>query len=297
MKVWKSIPSWFRLDNYDKSINFTAKEWYVEIMSRIWYTNQVYHNVPYPEDRKNKSLEYIKNYTFFSRKESEYIYTSDITDDDAEFLRELELRKLELREYFATKTFSANNVKELNELTAYSFFLDSDKKEEIEKDFAALDDYDSSNFWSEKRKSEREKRNKIIDKYKGPIAKAYIDAESSRYLEVDMGASDEKILADFKTWLLNTRSDMGDKYLKRDFSSNDFKDWHESRLLPYWDLTEIARNENATIPFHVLGAALFPNEYGIDLTERVRKVTKRKCQQIFSCEAVLVLEQQRLENI
>ena len=48
----------------------------------------------------------------------------------------------------------------------------------------------------------------------------------------------------------------------------------------------------------MLGTALFPNEYGIDLTERVRKVTKRKCQQIFSGEVVSVLERQKaLEDL
>jgi hypothetical protein len=201
-----------------------------------------------------------------------------MTDDEIELLRSI----------YATNTLKAISVKELNELTAYEFFLCSDKKEEIEKDFAVLD-YDPDTFWSE-----RKKRKKILDKYEGPIVKACLDPESSRYLKVDMCASNEKILADFKTWLLNTRSDMGDKYLKRDFSSIDFKDWHESRLLPYWDLTEIARNENATIPFHVLGTALFPNEYGIDLTERVRKVIKRKCQQIFSWEVVEALKLQQL---
>lgn len=276
MKVWKTIPSWFRLANYDRSVNFDAEKWYLEIVNRVVE--------PVKFEDKIESIEYIKNYTFFSNNQSEYISTKDMTNDEAE---------LEIR-LFDVFTSNAVSVKELNESTAYDFFLGSDKKEEIEKDFAELvDDYESESVLSGIKR-----RNRTLDKYRGPIAKTniYNEDEELRFLEVHMRASDEKILKDFKTWLQKSRIDMGCEFLKHEFSSFDFEDWYESRLLPYWDLTKIAKQEDATIPFHILGAALFPDEYEVDLAERVRKVTKRKCQQIFSWAVVEVLKRQTASN-
>ncbi len=145
------------------------------------------------------------------------------------------------------------------------------------------------------------RRNKILDKYRDSIAKTNTcnedEYEELRFLEVNIRASDEKILKDFKSWLQKSRIDMGGEFLKHEFSSLDFKDWYKSRLLPYWDLTKIAKHEDATIPFHILGAALFPDDYEVDLAERVRKVMKRKCQQIFSLAVVEVLKRQTASKL
>ncbi len=63
---------------------------------------------------------------------------------------------------------------------------------------------------------------------------------------------------------------------------NYLLDLHSARVIPYWDLVTIAKYENAKIPNHVLGKALFPDEVDVDITERIRKVTKRKSNNVFS---------------
>ena len=39
MQTWKKIPTWFKLDNYRDSINFTAREWLDEISARQQYAD------------------------------------------------------------------------------------------------------------------------------------------------------------------------------------------------------------------------------------------------------------------
>ncbi len=115
MTVWKSIPSWFKLANYDKAENFDAKKWYLEILNRVFE--------PIKFEDKIESIEYIKNYTFFSNKQSQHIWTKDMTNNEAQFEKRL----------FDVFTSDAVSVKELNESTAYGFFLDSDKKKKLKK--------------------------------------------------------------------------------------------------------------------------------------------------------------------
>lgn len=143
-----------------------------------------------------------------------------------------------------------------------------------------------------------EKINKLLTKYDKPLSDC--GDGITGFLQINLLASDDQILKEFKDWLIEARSHSNEFpsfHIKRQFSSKELLDWHKSRVIPYWDLTTIAMFENATIPFHVLGDALFPEEWDVDLTERVRKVTKRKCNYIFSKEVILALLAQALSEV
>ena len=45
-------------------------------------------------------------------------------------------------------------------------------------------------------------------------------------------------------------------------------------ILPYLDLTLWAQAHGVEITQHAIGSALFPDEYDVNLAERIRKVTK-----------------------
>lgn len=80
-----------------------------------------------------------------------------------------------------------------------------------------------------------------------------VDAyENLKFLEIDMDASNDQIIKQFKKWLEIARKTQNAEFLKSEFTSTDFNDWHESRILPFWDLINISAFENLNIPSHVL---------------------------------------------
>ncbi|SDW16239.1 DUF6387 family protein [Nitrosomonas oligotropha] len=293
METWKKIPSWFKLDNYRDSFNFTAKEWLEEISKRqnkavIFMSPDYYSEILLmsPDDFSEEMEAAIQ---FFDNIKKQPLISCryDVRYSELEeILGDFKITENEYKHKFAT-------VQELSEYNAYMFFFNSDKRIEIENDLSSLysvhvDREDWVNGI---------KRNfDIKRKYSQPIANHDM-FEGSKFLEIYLNSSDEQILYEFKKWLVDTRNS-SDKFIKRQLSTKDFQDWSESQLLPYWDLTTIAAIENATIPYHVLGNALFPDEYGVDLTERIRKITKKKCQYMFSGEVFgALLAQARSEEL
>lgn len=263
MEVWKTVPLWFNLSSYDDSARFTVSDWYNELVSRLYYFDALMNPHRFingvPTERANEFFVHIKNHALVSNMKPVDTPMAN------RFFEKLEGQYQRKREA----------VENLSERNAYGFLYESDRKEEIENDLSVLRDISDGAIWDR-----LDERKSIWRKYSYPIANI-IDYGNHAFLEINLDASDEQILTEFKDWLSEARG--GDiEFLKRQFSASDFDDWRASRVLPYWDLTSFAAINNATIPLHVLGEALFPDEFGVDLTERVRKVTKKKCHFLFS---------------
>lgn len=276
METWKKIPSWFKLDNYRDSFNFTAKDWLKEISERqnksaIFMNPDNYSEILLNPDNFSEEVEAAIQFFDDIKKQPLISCRYDVHYPGLEeILGDLKITENEYEHKFAS-------VQELSEYKAYHFLINSDKKTEIENDCSNLNSFHvNREDWIKAIKHNLD----IHRKYSQPIANHEMFG-SSKFLEIDLYSSDEQILNEFKNWLVDTRSS-SDKFIKRQLSIKDFQDWSESQLLPYWDLTTIAAIENTTIPYHVIGSALFPDEFGVDLTERIRKITKRKCQFIFS---------------
>ncbi|SEP97811.1 hypothetical protein SAMN05421510_101354 [Nitrosomonas ureae] len=281
MKTWKTAPAWFNLDNYSFLAEFTAEQWINEIQIREYYwcaLMQPHTFSPYaPTDAARNFFKGIKTNPLVSQEYSEDISLKSFF----EFLSDGKYKQ---------KFYS---VQELTEYAAYSFFLESERKEEIDNDFKTMRDItDSERYWQNKELLQQKKN--IGIKYSYPLTNIE-DYRPNKFLEINLDASNELILEEFKDWLVHTRSTSNES-IKRKFSSTDFEDWASSRLLPYWDLTTIATIEDSTIPFHVLGKMLFPDEYEIDLAERIRKITKKKCQYLFSHKVVSALNAQTSQH-
>ncbi|HEY5138108.1 MAG TPA: DUF6387 family protein, partial [Methylococcales bacterium] len=90
-------------------------------------------------------------------------------------------------------------------------------------------------------------------------------------LTIDIGASDEQLMNDFSQWLKNHRTITKHKVREKRFTSKDFEKWRNNKVLPYLDLTLIANAEDKQLTQNTVGRLLFPNEYNVDLTERIRR--------------------------
>lgn len=109
-----------------------------------------------------------------------------------------------------------------------------------------------------------------------PLHKMLADCGVSSYgdviAKINMHGSDEKIKNDFANWLASTRRELDIHTSKREFSVDDFSSWSANAILPYLDLTFWARANGCEITQQILGVSLFPNEYNVNLAERIRKV-------------------------
>jgi hypothetical protein len=93
-------------------------------------------------------------------------------------------------------------------------------------------------------------------------------------LTIDVGATDEQLMNDFSQWLKNHRTITKYKVREKRFTPKDFEKWISNKVLPYLDLTLIANAEDKQLTQNTVGRLLFPNEYNVDLTERIRRSVK-----------------------
>jgi len=101
-----------------------------------------------------------------------------------------------------------------------------------------------------------------------------IDEDHQAIVNINLFATDEQIKQDFTDWLENSRRMTDIKPQKKLFSQVDFDYWIEYGVIQYLDLVLIAKIEGKKITQNQLARLIFPNEYNIDIVERLRKVTK-----------------------
>lgn len=112
------------------------------------------------------------------------------------------------------------------------------------------------------------------------------------HIRIDLSATDEQIKKDFNHWLSEYRKVVGYESRDKKFTEKNLGDWIKWRLLPYIDLTFIAKFEEKDIT-HVKAAGLiFPDEYDTDRVERIRRTTKPKSEWLMSNETISAIELQ-----
>ncbi len=119
-----------------------------------------------------------------------------------------------------------------------------------------------------------------------------VSSEGLTNVVVDLSATDEQILTDFRHWLSTFRKVIGITAPPRNFDERQFKDWIDSRVVPYIDLTLWTQANNIIITQNTLGEALFPDEDSIDTTERIRRTVKPKAEHLLREETARALEYQ-----
>ncbi|WOD18962.1 DUF6387 family protein [Paraburkholderia kirstenboschensis] len=124
------------------------------------------------------------------------------------------------------------------------------------------------------------------------------DAPAEKFgIEVNLGATDEFLVKEFKRWLKRIRKDAGIPQIPKEFDASHFADWHEDRLLPYLDLTMWARSHGGAFNLSALGYVLFPDEALRDakmreVEPRIRRTIAPKARAIISLEVISTLNRQ-----
>ncbi|WP_144403601.1 DUF6387 family protein [Caballeronia zhejiangensis] len=113
---------------------------------------------------------------------------------------------------------------------------------------------------------------------------------------VDLHASEEKVVEDFRQWFRETRAALGIADLKRRFNSVDFDRWHTNRVLAYSDLMFWVEASQRKITNQLIGVALFPDDYDVALADRIRKVVSPLASNVVAEAFTNALRSQILET-
>ncbi len=99
-----------------------------------------------------------------------------------------------------------------------------------------------------------------------------IEGHSSTVM-VNLDASDDQIINDFRKWLADKREKQESRPPKKMITSEQTAKWRTYEILAYLDLTLWARANNKKITNELMGSTLFPN-IDVNKAERIRKVVE-----------------------
>lgn len=117
----------------------------------------------------------------------------------------------------------------------------------------------------------------VTDKENEPFY--FYDVLSGFPVKVDLDQDDETLIAAFKVWLAQIREDLGEA--KKPIGEKDFLAWKEYGLLQTFDLDFWALLNDSKFTNNVIANAIWPDSE-VDTTERLRKVTKPKVEELLT---------------
>jgi len=271
--------AWFDLNKYENCKSLDAAGWALEIRNRLAIELCMLPHNSHAEDSALDLIGDIKKYGLISSRPLS-------TEDKISNFWQLQ----------KSKRFIEN----LTLLDVLRFTKEYEGKEEFELDSKVMDELDFSI-------EARNKSNNLIKKYSTPLTEEIIkwygrldDSSPSdlgdRYLKIDINAPAEMLLKEFENWLYEQKNNYELNFPDKNFKESHFADWTKNKLLQYWDISNLAKYDKVNVTNDVIGRLLFPDEYDVTISERVRKVIKPKAFKLFKYEiAESLIAQVKLE--
>lgn len=114
--------------------------------------------------------------------------------------------------------------------------------------------------------------------FKAPLSDSYPGIR--KFISIDFNNNDEKIIRDFSEWLANERRINNEESRSQKKTDNDLKKLLEYKVLPYIDLFLWGEITGITLTQYQLAQLLFPNEFEVDIKDRLRSVTRPKAMEL-----------------
>lgn len=243
--------SWFDLKNYDKLNMLDLHEWYGQISFR----------------------EYLLHHNNANKSQSECIKKNPIivTDED----RYYDGRGRPIKYSFNTSSVESMSAYDLWE----NVMIQANELHDVWKCCGSVLCRDATD----------EQKKLAYTPWDLVAKERNVDSAVFNIVGVDLGASDEQIMNDFRHWLTEYRKFTGYESPKKNFTDKDLSEWVAYRVIPYIDLKIIANFEGKTIKQAKMARLIFPDEYDIDITERLRRTTKPKADWLFSGSTITAI--------
>jgi hypothetical protein len=88
---------------------------------------------------------------------------------------------------------------------------------------------------------------------------------------VNLDSTEDQAMEDFRNWYRKTKSALGMESRRKPISEQDKEQWSRNGVLAFADLQTWAMQEDVEITNQLYGLALFPEEFNVNLAERIRK--------------------------
>ncbi len=249
--------SWFDLKNYDKLNELDLQGWHSQLSTRAFYFEDKKLAVSLCDNIKKNPI--ITNYDDYDYRWGDW--------------------KKYIKYPFNTLSIASTTV--------FEFW-----------NFVKLD-YDLADVW---KRCQLELESDCTDTqqelFSTPLSRFLVDRNigdlGTHYVTINLSATDEQIMSDFRHWLTEYRKAMGQGYEshKRNFTDKDLSEWIEYRVLPYLDLMMIAKLEGKKMTQAQAARLIFPDEYDVDITERLRRTTKQKAEWLLKYSTIYALGSQ-----
>jgi hypothetical protein len=108
-------------------------------------------------------------------------------------------------------------------------------------------------------------------------------SDDTTHVTVDLSATNNQILGDFKHWLTEYRKATFRMPVKKNFNQKTFNRWVRYGVIPYLDLMAIAKIEGKSPTHTTLANLIFCNDHeNIDRTNKFRKKTIKEAKILMS---------------
>lgn len=254
------LPSWFDLKNYESLSNLTIEQWAKVIYTRYELVNSLNQSKPRThrnaQETDNATDDYLTILAAISRAPF-----SHSTTDSYPALR---------------KPVSHLDIDDLIELwgTISPKILDSSRYAYADKetaDFSFIENTIDSALALEKQQ--------LIN-------------QAKTFLSIDLTAPDQHLFDSFKIFLKNEREKRKHYYRNKNFQQSDINRWLKQRCIQFFDLSLYLKITNTDESLQAIGLAIFPEDYDVALSERIRKTTKPLTEALISEQTVRILEAQ-----
>lgn len=264
--------SWFDLKNYDALKTMSTEGWIWQLIARDHY-----HKV-----ERNRLLSHDEDDRYLSSVAS--VLKSGVIADDPNYPHEMHNRRAE--GVLEGQPFSTVSVNSLVSSDLWRMAKDNELAHVWEACEYAWD----SVF-------EVDRNDDLIEIAHAPHdfhikQYSHFEIETSAHVEVNLSATDEQIKNDFAHWLTHYRQAINYQHKKKLFTQVDFDYWVEYGVIPYLDLVLIAKIDGKKITQNKLARMIFPDEYEVDIVERLRKITKPTAEWLIKSEICSALSTQ-----
>lgn len=290
IKSAKQLPSWFKLENYNKAKYFNAYEWYDELMPRLFLRHCLKHYGKKPQDMpQNWELIQQNGLLFHVAKTEEIKYRIRAITPEFHQVKALDEKPAQAK----PDSLSISSLLNFNMYGGSYWYAEEEEQQAIYKKFSALLGDDPQAVTDELKIEARTWLNQsFLD---CPMDQMMGLKSKYAYAKVDLEASDEQIKKDLVIWLEQERKRRDKPAPKKNFSDADFSGWHESAVLPYLDLMFWAEMEEVKINQTAIAQAIFPDTYSLDADVDPMgklKTTKKKAEYLMDHKTMKLLELQ-----
>ena len=195
--------------------------------------------------------------------------------DDIKIMPVLSLYQANENTHYVTKPKGQSS---LHTTTAWEFWMEAGDKG---------DDDQFSEVWSfcrmENCNTTDDKQRKIINT---PMSELYknisIDCCGHEHITLDLTATDEQLINDFKVWLSEQRAATKEQPTKNNLTDKCMKSWVKNRLLPYIDLVIINGFEKLGLTQVTIANLIHSDDVNVDVVDKTKRTTRPKAMQLFT---------------